>query len=345
MTLYEADWGRYAYHRDYGDGRTVLRDIDRQGAYVIVDAEKLAREYREVPDPPPPQPETPMHGNDEPKKNVRGKKTKAAAAAGALDLFAQPVDPGAAPIPLEVLPPPVAKEVQHAAQGGAVHAPAGSDRHDADHDDRPAGPPRCWVGPPLTLGAVPPGRSLVSLPSRLLQYWQPCALPIDGGTGGPHAYFIADNLAPSIYCDDCHDNRPVARARALAEAASLRPIPADHPRAITWALWSWNVHGGSRDIDPHGSRVEGAARSSVPEICPPSREPPLSRPLGLPPWEDDVDGKPIWERVGGNRGAALQEWFVERSAIMEHCGQMTREEADYRAYGNLIATARRHGLA
>jgi hypothetical protein len=316
--VYEAPWGRYEALR-MEDGKLILKEVGSH-SYVYVTAEKLAADYREVnarPAAAPAPTSDPLRDADiaGPKK-PKNRKTKANAAAGMLDLFANPVAPDAAPIPLEVLPPPVVK-VRHAAPAPSPPPSGGAARDDEPGHRDPAAPPRVWVGPALTLGAVPPGGSKVSWPDRLLQYWIPCAVPFEGA---PHAWFIGDNLDPHIYCDGCLEQK----LGAPREAAS---IPADHPRALTWALWSWTAVSAGQDNEPEPVTV------------------PHMPGAGLPPWVDDVDGKPLWERVGGKRGTALREWFTERAAIMQFCGNMTREEADYRAYGNLLDTARRHEIA
>ncbi len=224
--------------------------------------------------------------------------------------------------------------VHAAAPAAATSAPVRHLGLDLD-DDRAARAARGWVAPALTLGAVRPGGALISVPDRLLQYWLPCANPEDGQ---PHAWFIADNLAPSIYCDDCREQRP---SRRVPEAAS---IPADHPRAQAWSLWQWD-HGGSRDVDGRPSSAEVAPSSPVATgAVPPSREPPLRRTgLGRPPWDDDPRG-PIWEwaEIGLKARVVAREVYEERAAIQEYDAGLTREEAEYRSYGALLLVHQRH---
>ena len=194
------------------------------------------------------------------------------------------------------------------------------------HDDRAPASARRVYAPAVTLGAIRPGASKVSVPDRLLQYWLPCATPMDGGEGGPHLWFIADNLDPHIYCDACRDARP--RRPAPPEAAS---IPADHPRAQTWSLWSWATTAHQA---PHVAVVEEPSVARVNPLPAPSPTP------GRLPWADDPDG-PIWtwKEVGPLARAAALEAFGERAAIHEYDGGLSREEAEHLAYARLLALA------
>jgi hypothetical protein len=60
-------------------------------------------------------------------------------------------------------------------------------------------------------------------------------------------------------------------------------------------------------------------------------------PVYLPPSTPWGDGVPIWERMGGARGAALFEWYEERAAIIEDGEGVTRRRAEDMAYQLLLA--------